>query len=47
MNDYYDAALKEHRLGLLKERQNFSFIRGTLRTRSCSPAVFGLPAGDR
>lgn len=47
MNDYYDVALKEHRLGLLRGRKNFSFVHGDLADKDlldrlfseCQPAI--------
>lgn len=40
LNNYYDPALKESRLGLLSERRNFVFHRMGLEDRSAIEALF-------
>ena len=40
MNDYYDVALKEHRLEELSAQPGFVFIRGDLADRACVDGIF-------
>ena len=40
LNDYYDPALKQHRLGWLKEHSNFVFIKGDIADKSVVTEVF-------
>ncbi len=40
LNDYYDVALKEDRLAILKEVEGFAFVRGGLEDRACVESLF-------
>ncbi|MCH5279908.1 MAG: NAD-dependent epimerase [Lachnospiraceae bacterium] len=40
LNDYYDVKLKEDRLGILKEHESFSFIKGDLADKNVLNKVF-------
>ena len=40
MNDYYDVALKEHRLEELTKQSGFVFIKGDLADRACIDGIF-------
>ena len=40
LNDYYDIALKNSRLDLLKDYNNFSFIRGSISDKSLVEQIF-------
>jgi len=40
LNDYYSVELKEDRLALLKERENFSFVRGDLKNSKLVTETF-------
>jgi UDP-glucuronate 4-epimerase len=40
MNNYYDVSLKEARLAILQEEENFSFIRADLADRQCLDVLF-------
>lgn len=39
-NDYYDVSLKEYRLGLLKEYENFSFVKGNIADKALIEKLF-------
>lgn len=40
MNDYYDVSLKEDRLAILKNYENYSFVKGDLADKSNVEEVF-------
>lgn len=40
MNDYYDVALKEYRLDLLKEYEGFTFVKGDIADKEALVKVF-------
>lgn len=40
MNDYYDVALKEHRLEELSKAPSFVFIKGDLADKACVDGIF-------
>ena len=40
MNDYYDVALKEHRLEELSAKPGFGFIKGDLADKACIDGIF-------
>lgn len=40
VNEYYDAALKEHRLCALRESERFAFVRGSVTDRALLARVF-------
>lgn len=40
MNDYYDVALKEYRLDILKKYEKFSFVKGDLADKEAFDKVF-------
>jgi UDP-glucuronate 4-epimerase len=47
LNDYYDPALKQARLGLLEGRNGFHFIKADLADRDAIDAVFAAEKPDR
>ena len=40
MNDYYDVSLKEYRLNILKQHNNFTFIKGNLANQELINKIF-------
>ena len=40
MNDYYEVSLKEERLRILNEYQNFTFIEGDLADKDAITSIF-------
>lgn len=47
MNDYYDVTLKERRLSLLEEKDNFTFCRLSLEDKPAVDALFAEHKFDR
>lgn len=40
LNDYYEVSLKESRLNVLKNHQDFTFVKGNLHDRACIEKIF-------
>ena len=40
LNDFYDPALKQSRLDLLRQEERFEFVHADLSNRPCTAALF-------